>query len=41
MITSRASEKHQQKAVELGVSEYMTKPFDDSVLIEKIKFLTS
>jgi len=39
MITSRASEKHQQKAVELGVSEYLTKPFDDTVLIEKIKFL--
>jgi chemosensory pili system protein ChpA (sensor histidine kinase/response regulator) len=41
MITSRASEKHQQKAVELGVSEYMTKPFDDSVLIEKIKVLSN
>lgn len=41
MITSRASEKHQQKAVELGVSEYLTKPFDDSVLIDKIKVLTN
>ncbi len=41
MITSRASEKHQQKAVELGVSEYMTKPFDDSLLIEKIKGLSN
>ncbi len=40
MITSRASEKHQQKAVGLGVSEYLTKPFDDSVLIEKIKSLS-
>ncbi|HEY0461504.1 MAG TPA: hybrid sensor histidine kinase/response regulator [Pyrinomonadaceae bacterium] len=40
MITSRASEKHHQKAVELGVSEYLTKPFDDSVLIEKIKILS-
>ncbi|HVE58318.1 MAG TPA: response regulator [Pyrinomonadaceae bacterium] len=40
MITSRASEKHLQKAVELGVSEYLTKPFDDSVLIEKIKNLS-
>ena len=40
MITSRASEKHRQKAVELGVSEYLTKPFDDSFLIEKIKGLT-
>ena len=41
MITSRASEKHQQKAVELGVSEYLTKPFDDSLLIEKIKLLSN
>jgi chemosensory pili system protein ChpA (sensor histidine kinase/response regulator) len=41
MITSRASEKHQQKAVELGVSEYMTKPFDDTFLIEKIRTLAS
>lgn len=41
MITSRASQKHQQKAVELGVSEYLTKPFDDSILIDKIKVLAN
>jgi chemosensory pili system protein ChpA (sensor histidine kinase/response regulator) len=40
MITSRASEKHRQKAVELGVSEFLTKPYDDSVLIETIGQLT-
>ena len=40
MITSRAGEKHRQKAVELGVSEYLTKPFDDSFLIETIGSLT-
>jgi chemosensory pili system protein ChpA (sensor histidine kinase/response regulator) len=40
MITSRASEKHQQRAVELGVSEYLTKPFDDAVLLEKIVLLS-
>jgi chemosensory pili system protein ChpA (sensor histidine kinase/response regulator) len=40
MITSRASEKHRQKAVELGVSEYLTKPFDDSFLIKTIGNLT-
>ncbi len=39
MITSRTSDKHRQKALELGVSEYLTKPFDDAVLIEKIKLL--
>jgi chemosensory pili system protein ChpA (sensor histidine kinase/response regulator) len=40
MITSRASDKHRQKAFELGASEYLTKPFDDSILLEKIKILT-
>lgn len=40
MITSRAGEKHRQKAFELGVSEYISKPFDDSKLIGTIKKLT-
>ena len=40
MITSRAGEKHRQKAVKLGVSEYLTKPFDDAKLVETIKNLT-
>jgi chemosensory pili system protein ChpA (sensor histidine kinase/response regulator) len=39
MITSRASEKHREKAFELGVSEYLTKPFDDSVLLDVINHL--
>ena len=39
MITSRANDKHRQKAVELGASEYLTKPFDDAKLIETIKNL--
>jgi chemosensory pili system protein ChpA (sensor histidine kinase/response regulator) len=39
MITSRASEKHRQKAFDSGVSEYLTKPFDDSVLLGKITLL--
>ncbi len=40
MITSRANDKHRQKAVDLGVSEYLTKPFDDVKLLELIKNLT-
>ena len=40
MITSRAGEKHRRKALELGVSDYLSKPYDDVVLIEKIKSLT-
>ena len=40
MITSRSGDKHHQKAVELGVSEYLTKPFDDAKLIDIINKLT-
>ncbi len=40
MITSRAGEKHRNRAFDLGVSDYLTKPFEDSVLIERIKNLT-
>jgi chemosensory pili system protein ChpA (sensor histidine kinase/response regulator) len=39
MITSRAGDKHRQKAVDLGVSEYLIKPFNETFLIEKIKEL--
>ncbi len=41
MITSRANDKHRQKAFDLGASEYLTKPFDDAKLIEKIKNLVA
>jgi chemosensory pili system protein ChpA (sensor histidine kinase/response regulator) len=40
MITSRAGEKHRRKALDLGVSEYLTKPFEDSILLGKIRTLT-
>jgi chemosensory pili system protein ChpA (sensor histidine kinase/response regulator) len=40
MITSRAGEKHRRKAFELGVSEYLTKPFEEMKLIGIIKKLT-
>ena len=40
MITSRANQKHRQKAFDLGVSEYLTKPFDDAKLIQIIGELT-
>lgn len=41
MITSRSGDKHRQKAVELGVSEYLTKPYDDAKLLDAVKSLTS
>lgn len=40
MITSRAGEKHRRKAFDLGVSEYLTKPFDDAILINALARLT-
>lgn len=40
MITSRASDKHREKAFELGVSEYLTKPYEDTKLIETINILS-
>jgi chemosensory pili system protein ChpA (sensor histidine kinase/response regulator) len=41
MITSRASDKHRDLAVEAGVDLYLTKPYTDAVLIEHVKRLTS
>lgn len=41
MITSRANQKHRQKAFDLGVSEYLTKPFDDAQLIKAITSLSA
>ena len=41
MITSRTGEKHRRKAFDLGVSEYLTKPYQESVLIERIKLLAN
>lgn len=40
MITSRGGDKHRRKAFDLGVSEYLTKPYDDTALLEKIRNLT-
>lgn len=40
-ITSRASEKHKERAAELGVSEYLTKPFIESELLGTIERLAA
>ena len=39
-ITSRGSTKHREKAAELGISEYLTKPFIESELVDTVKRLT-
>jgi chemosensory pili system protein ChpA (sensor histidine kinase/response regulator) len=37
MITSRAGEKHRSRAFELGVNEYMSKPYQEDILLERIR----
>ncbi len=39
MITSRTGEKHRQRAFKIGVDDYMGKPFQEKLLLEKIKSL--
>lgn len=41
MITSRVGEKHRKRAEELGVNEYLGKPYDDETLISTIKSLVN
>lgn len=37
MLTSRASEKHQLKAKELGVAYYMTKPYEEDSFVQLLE----
>ncbi|RPE26861.1 chemotaxis protein histidine kinase CheA [Acinetobacter sp. BIGb0102] len=39
MITSRTGEKHRERALSLGVSQYMGKPFQEEALLENIESL--
>jgi chemosensory pili system protein ChpA (sensor histidine kinase/response regulator) len=41
MITSRTADKHREKAIENGVSQYLTKPYEDRELIDSIKILAN
>lgn len=38
-LTSRSASKHQQRAISLGVSEYLVKPFEKKQLIQTLKRL--
>ncbi len=40
-ITSRAGEKHRERAAELGISEYLTKPFLDAELVSTVERLAA
>jgi len=37
MITSRAGDKHRARAIELGVNDYLGKPYQDTQLLEAIR----
>lgn len=37
MITSRTGEKHRERALEIGVNDYMGKPFQEKELLHKIQ----
>ena len=39
MITSRSGEKHRQRALEIGVDRYMSKPYQETELLENIRTL--
>ena len=41
MITSRTGTKHRQRAMEIGVNDYMGKPFQEGPLLEAIEGLVS
>ena len=37
MITSRAGEKHRARAIELGVNDYLGKPYQENQLLDAIE----
>jgi chemosensory pili system protein ChpA (sensor histidine kinase/response regulator) len=41
MITSRVSEKHRARAIELGVDDYLGKPYQESQLLDAIEPLVN
>ncbi len=40
MITSRTGDKHRQRAIDIGVNEYMGKPYQEQELIDNIRSFT-
>jgi chemosensory pili system protein ChpA (sensor histidine kinase/response regulator) len=37
MITSRVGEKHRARAIELGVNDYLGKPYQEAQLLDAIE----
>jgi DNA-binding response OmpR family regulator len=38
-ITSRAGQKHRDRAAQIGASDYVVKPFQSDVLLERVDSL--
>ena len=41
MVTSRSAEKHRQKAIDLGATDYVIKPYQDETLLDMVSKLIS
>jgi chemosensory pili system protein ChpA (sensor histidine kinase/response regulator) len=41
VLTSRAGEKHRQKAIEMGAQDYLVKPFEEQEMLGALKKLLS
>jgi chemosensory pili system protein ChpA (sensor histidine kinase/response regulator) len=41
VLTSRAGEKHRQKALDMGAQDYLVKPFEEQEMLEALKKLLS
>ena len=37
MITSRVSDKHKARAIEIGVNDYLGKPYQERQLLEAVR----
>jgi chemosensory pili system protein ChpA (sensor histidine kinase/response regulator) len=37
MVTSRSGEKHRERAMKLGVNDYLTKPYQEEQLLQSIR----
>jgi len=37
MITSRSSEKHRARAIEIGVNDYLVKPYQEHQLLQALQ----
>ena len=41
VLTSRAGEKHKQKALEMGAQDYLVKPFEEQEMVGVLKKILS